>query len=108
MAVILYKTFTLMEYCPFEGVLIPLLGFIKVPMENFIYEIFATFCRAAVGVRSHVLPLVYFLFFSFVGDYIQTSADDVPWMMSSSANYRPFLSSFRHIPPQESFVKLAN
>ena len=29
-------------------------------------------------------------------------------MMSSSANYRPFLSSFRHIPPQESFVKLAN
>ena len=29
-------------------------------------------------------------------------------MMSSSANYRPFLSSFRQIPPQESFVKLAN
>ena len=29
-------------------------------------------------------------------------------MMSSSTNYRPFLSSFRHIPPQESFVKLAN
>ena len=27
-------------------------------------------------------------------------------MMSSSANYRPFLSSFRHIPPQEGFVKL--
>ena len=47
-------------------------------------------------------------FFSFVGDYIQTSADDVPQMMSSSANYRPFLSSFRLIPPQESFVKLAN
>ena len=47
-------------------------------------------------------------FFSFGGDYIQTSADDVPWMMSSSANYRPFLRSFRHIPPQESFVKLAN
>ena len=46
--------------------------------------------------------------FSFVGDYIQTSADDVPRMMSSSANYRPFLSSFRIIPPQESFVKLAN
>ena len=46
--------------------------------------------------------------FSFVGDYIQTSADDVPRMMSSSANCRPFLSSFRHIPPQESFVKLAN
>ena len=29
-------------------------------------------------------------------------------MMSSSANYRPFLSSFRHTPPQEHFVKLAN
>ena len=29
-------------------------------------------------------------------------------MMSPSANYRPFLSSFRHIPPQEHFVKLAN
>ena len=28
--------------------------------------------------------------------------------MSSSANYRPFLRSFCHIPPQESFVKLAN
>ena len=50
----------------------------------------------------------FLFFFSFVGDYIQTSADDVPRMMSSSANYRPFLSSFRHIPPQESFVKLAN
>ena len=62
--------------------------------------------RAAVGVRGHVLPSVYI--FIFVGDYIQTSADDVPWMMSSSANYRPFLSSFRHIPTQESFVKLAN
>ena len=29
-------------------------------------------------------------------------------MMSSSANDRPFLSSFRHIPHQESFVQLAN
>ena len=48
------------------------------------------------------------VFFSFVGDYIQTSADDVPRMMSSSANYKPFLSSFCHMPPQESFVKLAN
>ena len=26
-------------------------------------------------------------------------------MMSSSANDRPFLSSFRHIPPQESLVQ---
>ena len=31
-----------------------------------------------------------------------------PRMTSSSANYRPFISSFRHIPPQESFVQLAN
>ena len=29
-------------------------------------------------------------------------------MMSSSANERPFLSSFRHMPPQESLVQLAN
>ena len=29
-------------------------------------------------------------------------------MMSSSANDRPFLSSFRHIPPQESLVQLPN
>ena len=29
-------------------------------------------------------------------------------MMSLSANDRLFLSSFRHIPPQESFVQLAN
>ena len=29
-------------------------------------------------------------------------------MMSSSANDRPFLSFFRHIPRQESFVQLAN
>ena len=29
-------------------------------------------------------------------------------MMPLSANDRPFLSSFRHIPLQESFVQLAN
>ena len=29
-------------------------------------------------------------------------------MMSLSANDRPFLSSFCHVPPQESFVQLAN
>ena len=65
--------------------------------------------RRAVGWAVSCSAFGLFLFFcSFVGDYIQTSADDVPRMMSSSANYRPFLSSFRHIPPQESFVKLAN
>ena len=31
-----------------------------------------------------------------------------PRMMSSLANYRPFLGSFRHILPQDCFVKLAN
>ena len=31
-----------------------------------------------------------------------------PWMMSLSANYRPFLSSCRLIPPQEGFVKLSS
>ena len=31
-----------------------------------------------------------------------------PQIMSSSPNYRPFLSAFRRIPPQESFVQLAN
>ena len=38
--------------------------------------IYLFFYRAAVGVRGHVLPSVYYFFFSFVGDYIQTSADD--------------------------------
>ena len=36
----------------------------------------ATCYRAAIGVRGHVLPTVYLFFFSFVGDYIQTSAND--------------------------------
>ena len=36
------------------------------------------------------------------------SANCCHQMMSSSANYRPFLSSFRDIPPQKHFVKLAN
>ena len=53
----------------------------------------------------------FLFFFSFVGEQTQTpmySANCCHRMMSSSANYRPFLSSFRHIPPQEHFVKLAN
>ena len=40
--------------------------------------------------------------------FLSVTISKPPRMMSSSANYRPFLSSFRHIPPQESFVKLAN
>ena len=29
-------------------------------------------------------------------------------MISSLPNYRPSFSSFRHVPPRENFVKLAN
>ena len=46
---------------------------------------------------------VYFLFL-----VLSATNPKPPLMMSSSANGRPFLSSFRHIPPQESFVQLAN
>ena len=45
------------------------------------------------------------VFFFFV---LSVTNPKPPRMMSSSANDRPFLSSFRHIPPQESFVQLAN
>ena len=45
-----------------------------------------------------------FGFFFFV---LSVTNPKPPQMMSSSANDRPFLSSFRHIPPQESFVQLA-
>ena len=64
--------------------------------------------RSRRRARSCFTSGLFIFFFSFVGDYIQTSADDDPRMMSSSANYKPFLSSFRHMPPQESFVKSAN
>ena len=37
---------------------------------------------------------------------LSVTIPEPPRMMSSSANYIPFLSSFRHIPPQEGFVKL--
>ena len=39
---------------------------------------------------------------------LSVTTPEPPRMMSSSANYRPFLSSFCHISPQESFAKLAN
>ena len=45
-------------------------------------------------------------FFFFV--FLSVTNPKRPRMMSLSANDRPFLSSFRHIPPQESFVQLAN
>ena len=44
----------------------------------------------AIGQAVLALPSVYFL-----------SSKCRHWMMSSTANFRPFLSSFRHIPPQE-------
>ena len=47
------------------------------------------------------------VFFSFVCEQTRTPTRPIV-MMSSSANDRPFLSSFRHIPPQESFVQLAS
>ena len=47
--------------------------------------------------------LLVFFFFSFC-----VTNPKPPRMMSSSANDRPFLSSFRHIPPQESLVQLPN
>ena len=45
-----------------------------------------------------MVGLLFILFFGFVGQ--MSSPDDVI--------LRPFLSSFRHIPPQKSFVKLGN
>ena len=47
-------------------------------------------------------------FKTYVFSVLSVTVPEPLMMMSSSANYRPFLSSFRHIPPQESFVKLAN
>ena len=62
--------------------------------------------RAAVGWAVLARPSVYFFFQCFL--VLSVTIPEHLRMMSSSANYRPFLSSFRHIPPQESFVKLVN
>ena len=43
--------------------------------------------------RFLALPSVFFL-------VLLVTISEPPRMMSSSANYKPFLSSFRHIPPQ--------
>ena len=51
------------------------------------------------------LPSVYFIFFYFFL-VLSVTIPEPPRMMSSSANYRPLISSFRRIPPQENFVKL--
>ena len=55
--------------------------------------------------KSAVLSFLNFLFFFVV---LSVTNPKPPRMMSLSANDRPFVSSFRHIPPQESFVQLAN
>ena len=52
------------------------------PMIQFL--IIRVINRATV---ARVMFCLRFIFFSFVGDYIQTSTDDVPQMISSSANY---------------------
>ena len=57
-----------------------------------------------MSFKARFQPHRGFLFF-FV---LSVTNPKPPRMMSSSANYRPFLSSFRHIPPQASFVQLAN
>ena len=44
------------------------------------------------GVQTCALPICLVFFLS-------VTISKPPQMMSSSANYRPFLSSFRHIPP---------
>ena len=56
-----------------------------------------------MSFKARLQPHRGFLFF-FV---LSVTNPKPPRMMSSSANDRPFLSSFRHIPPQESFVQLA-
>ena len=51
--------------------------------------------------RAAVYCSAFGFFFFLV---LSVTNPKLPRMMSSSANDRPFLSSFRHIPPQESFV----
>ena len=60
--------------------------------------------RAAVGWAVSCSAFGFF----FVGEQTQTpTANCLDWMMSSSANYRPFLSSFRHIPPSGGFCQVS-
>ena len=51
----------------------------------------------------HILEAIENFWFS-----TRRSIHQIWTMISSLANYRPFFSSFPHIPPRESFVKLAN
>ena len=56
--------------------------------------------RAAVGWA------VFCPAFGFFFLVLSVKNPKPPGMLSSSANYRPFFSSFRHTSPQESFVQL--
>ena len=56
--------------------------------------------RAAAGGRG---SRIAFGFFFLV---LSVTISKPPRMMSSAANYRPFVGSLRHISPQEHFVKL--
>ena len=76
-------------------------------MCGFVYSL----NRAAVGWAVSCSAFgIFGIFFSFVDEQIQTptrpllSPDDVIISQLQAI----FLSSFRHIPPQEHFVKLAN
>ena len=71
----------------------------------FIELLFFFFNCTAIGV--HRSCFTFGLFFIFFLVLLVTIPKPLP-MMSSSANYRPFLRSFHHIPPQESFAKLVN
>ena len=62
------------------------------------------FCERKRVKKARFLSFLNFLFFVV----LSVTNPKPSRMMSLSANDRPFLSSFRHIPPQESFVQLAN
>ena len=56
-------------------------------------------------VQRSCFALGLFIYFFLV---LSETISKPPQMMSSSANCKPFLRSFRHILPQDCFVKLAN
>ena len=60
------------------------------------------------SLRLHGFGFLLCLRFFFVGEQTQTpTANCLHRMMSSSANYRPFLSSFCHIPPSGGFCQVS-
>ena len=70
------------------------------------------FNRAAMG-RARFLLCTGFFFFRFrvtrrrPPRMMSSSTNCLHRMMSSSANYRPFLSSFRHISPSGGFCQVS-